>query len=149
MDATALIGIAVRNAHEWLEGTLGDITEEPAHRVPAGKANSVAASYAHIVVSEDMIVNGMLRGAPPLFATSWAGKTGLNEIMPMPGPEWVHYFDWTRKAHADLPRLREYAQAVYANTNEYLASLHAGISTGRSKSPASGSRTSAGRSPCL
>lgn len=123
MDAMQLLRMQAQTTHGWLENTLGDVTEEQAHQMPAGRANSVAVSYAHAVVSEDMIVNGMLRGQPPLMATSWAGKTGLNEMMPSPGPEWVNYFDWTRRAHADLAQLRQYAQAVYANTDEWLATV--------------------------
>jgi hypothetical protein len=43
--------------------------------------------------------------------------------MPLPGPEWVNYATWTRRVQVDVPALREYAQAVYANTSEYLSSL--------------------------
>ncbi len=123
MDAIQLLRMQAETTHGWMESTLGDIDQEQAHVVPAGLANSVAASYTHAVVSEDMIVNGMLRGQAPLMATAWAGKTGLNEMMPTPGPEWSGYFDWTRKVHADLGQFRQYAQAVYASTSEYIATL--------------------------
>ena len=43
--------------------------------------------------------------------------------MPMPGPQWAHYNDWTQTVKIDLPKFREYAQAVYAATDDYLAIL--------------------------
>ena len=48
-----------------------------------------------------------------------AGKAGVSEPMPQ-GPG---YFEWTRSVQVDLPRVREYAQAVYAASDAYLASL--------------------------
>ena len=66
------------------------------------------ATYAHVVCSEDMIVQGMFRQAAPLAASSWAGRTGLSEPMPMPGPDWVNYGSWTRRVKVDLGTLRNY-----------------------------------------
>jgi hypothetical protein len=65
----------------------------------------------------------MLKGSPPLSATSWAGKTGLSEPMPMPGPAWEDYGPWARRLHLDLPALQRYQTAVRANTDAYIASL--------------------------
>ena len=58
-----------------------------------------------------------------MLGTSWAAKTGLSKTMPMPGPDWADYGPWTRRVQIDLDAFREYAQAVYANSDEYLASL--------------------------
>src|SRR3990172_9557885 len=95
---------------------------EAAHGVlegPGAAVTAVAAQYAHIVASEDAIVNGMLKGGPPLAATTWAGKTGLSE-MPPQGFDWVQ---WAKGVRVNLAQLREYARAVYENTDAYLASL--------------------------
>ena len=92
-------------------------------RTPPGVANPLGATYAHVVCSEDMAVQGMLRQRPPLFASSWAGRTGLSEPMPTPGPEWANYPAWTRRVKIDLPALREYAQAVAAETDAWIAGL--------------------------
>lgn len=108
-----------QGAHGMLEGTVADVTTEQAHWAPPGKALPLAAHYAHIVVSEDAIISGMLKGGPPLAATIWAGKTGLSE-MPPQGFDWVQ---WAKRVRVNLAELREYARAVYENTDGYLASL--------------------------
>lgn len=61
----------------------------------------------------------MLKGGPPLMATSWAGKTGISEAPPE-GPEW---FDWGRRVKVDTSKLHNYGQAVFASTDAYIASL--------------------------
>jgi hypothetical protein len=114
---------AIKSGHEWLEGTMADVTPEQAHWIPPGVAHPIGALYAHVLTGEDMLVHAMLKQAPPLFASSWAGKTGLSEPMPMPGPEWGKHAQWARSVKVDLPQLKAYAQAVYAATDEYLATL--------------------------
>jgi hypothetical protein len=123
MDAMQLLRLQIDFAHQVMEGTMADVTPEQAHWSPPGRATPLGASYAHVVVSEDAIINGMLKQAAPLMAAGWAGRTGLSEPMPMPGPEWGDYAGWNRRVRVDLPALKEYAQAVYASTNEYFASL--------------------------
>ncbi len=99
-----------------------DVTPEQAHWSPPGIANPLGASYVHTITGEDAVLNGKARSAPPLFATSWAGKLGLSEMVPGPGAPWDA---WARSVKVDLPQAREYAQAVYKSTDEYLASLSA------------------------
>jgi hypothetical protein len=123
MDIFSLLREQIRDAHEWVEATMADVTAEQARWIPQGVANPLGATYAHMVVAEDNIVNGLLRGSAPLQAGDWAGMTGVSQMMPMPGPDWPHYPAWTRSVQVDLPALKKYAQAVYAATDQYLASL--------------------------
>lgn len=123
MDSVALLQLQFQQAHEFLESTLGDLTPEQLHAVPPGKANPAGASYVHAVLVADMVVNAMLRGSTPLSGSVWAGKNGLSEPMPTPGPEWPRYFDWTRSVRIDLPLFRRYAQAVYRDATAYLDAL--------------------------
>lgn len=125
MDSVALLELQFQQAHEWLEGTVGELTPEQLAAVPAGTANPVGASYAHAVLVADAVVNATLRGSTPLGASVWAGKNGLSEPMPMPGPEWARYFDWTRSVRLDLPLFRRYAAAVYRDAGAYIAALEA------------------------
>jgi hypothetical protein len=119
----ALLRSAVAGAREVLEGTMADVTQAQADFLPPGIANPLGATYAHVVWSEDMVVQGMFRQLPPLSASSWAGRTGLSEPMPTPGPDWVDYPGWTRRVRVNLTGLRQYAQAVAAETDAWIASL--------------------------
>jgi hypothetical protein len=105
-------------SHDTLEATLGEPTADQARAMPAGRANSIAANYAHVVTSEDYFVNAMAQGKPPLMATTMAGATGLSEP-----PQQGDWSEWARGVEIDMPALRAYAGAVYANTDAFLASL--------------------------
>jgi hypothetical protein len=113
----------LRDARSLLESTMADVTQAQADFIPPGIANPLGATYAHVVCSEDLTVQGMLRQVPLLLATTWAGRTGLSEPMPMPGPDWVDYGPWTRRVRVDLDALHAYAQAVADQTDSWLASL--------------------------
>lgn len=126
MDAVPFMRGQLKDAHEFLEGTMQDVSGEQAHWSPPGKANPLGATYSHLVISEDAIINAILKGGAPLFATAWAGKAGLSELPPLPGPGVTGlpaWDQWARKVQVDLSALRQYAQAVYAASDEYLASL--------------------------
>jgi len=123
MDGAALLRMQLQLAHNVLEGTMADVTTEQADWSPPGVATPLGASYVHTVMSEDMLINGMFRRQAPLSMTQFADKLGVSEPMPMPGPEWANYGAWTRRVKVDLPVFREYAQAVYSSSDEYLASL--------------------------
>ncbi len=121
MDSVTLFRQQLKEAHEWLEVVMQGVTPEQLHWKPAGKANPISASYAHVIMGEDFLVNAMLKGGPPLAMTAWAGKTGLSE-MPPADPQ-INWFEWGRKVKVDLPAIRKYAQAVWSNSDSYLASL--------------------------
>ncbi len=119
-----LLRRAVSGARGVLDGTMADVTQAQADYVPPGIANPLGATYAHVVCSEDMVVQGMFRQLPPLFASSWNARTGLSEPMPLPGPDWANYAVWTRRLKIDLEALRQYAQAVAAETDAWIATLN-------------------------
>lgn len=122
MSSTAFLREQLREAHDFLDETLGDVTDEELHWLPPGTANPIGATFAHVVMGEDLMINGLVRGVAPLFYTSFAGRFGLSEPPPMPNQgDWDA---WARKVRVDLPALREYAKAVYENSDEYVASLN-------------------------
>jgi hypothetical protein len=122
MDALPLLREQLTAAHDFLETTLGDPTPEQLHFCPPGHALPIGAAYAHVIFSEDMLIQGLLKHTAPLFAAS-SEPTGASEPMPGFGPEWAGYEEWTRRVRFDLPQLRRYAQRVYAASDAYLASL--------------------------
>src|SRR6476646_7847135 len=123
MDAISLLREQLRAAHEYLDDTMADVTAEQAKWAPPGKATPLGANYLHLVQSEDMIINGALRQQATLAESTWAGKIGASEPMPPPPTEEAEYFAWTRRVQVDLPQLREYAKAVYAASDAYMAAL--------------------------
>ena len=121
MNAIELYRHLLHRSHEFLEGTVAGVTTEQSTWDPPGNAFSIAANYVHVVGSEDLAVQRLLQGKELLATTSWAGKTGVSELPPLgPGGDLKA---WSRKAKADLPALQRYGQAVYAATDDYLASL--------------------------
>jgi hypothetical protein len=119
MSQVAGLRMAFQLMHEFLEGTVADVTDDQAKWQPPGRANSVGANYGHVVFSEDGVINGMLRGGAPLMAGRFADKTGASE----PPPRGFEWGEWAGRVKIEMPALREYANAVYASTDEYLASI--------------------------
>ncbi len=122
MGAVDLVRSQYKGAHDLLEATMQDVTPELAHWAPPGIANPLGASYVHIVGAEDFLLSSMVRETKPLAATSFAGKMGVSEPPPGPGPGLD---EWARRVKVDLPQLRDYAQAVYKQTDDWLATLSA------------------------
>lgn len=127
MKATELLCEQVKVAHWWIENMTVTLTPEQAHWYPpATVVNSLGGNYAHLLVYEDLLINAILKGGAPLYASSWAGKTGMSALPPMPTPEnpgLPSWHEWSTQVDFDLGALRSYAQATFASTEEYVASL--------------------------
>jgi len=124
ISAPALFRQQVLDARNFLEETMKDVTADQASWNPGGQAMSIGANYAHIITSQDVGLHGLLKGAAPLIASTWAGRAGLSEPPPFgPGTD-LH--GWANKVTIDLPALRQYAQAVYDATDEFTATLDEG-----------------------
>ena len=89
-----------QSANRVLEGTMQDVTAEQAHWAPPGHAVPVGASYFHIIMSEDYMVNSFVKGEAPWMATTWAGKTGISE--PYPPPSEGPWEPWAKRVQIDL-----------------------------------------------
>ncbi len=122
--ALALIREELKGAHDMLESVVVDIKPEDLQKDPGGKAFPLGSMYAHLIFSEDAIVNGMVQKKTPLFAGEWAAKTGASSPMPAMDADWsVNNEKWSKTVQIDLPALQAYAQAVYAATESYVATL--------------------------
>jgi hypothetical protein len=120
-NAVALYSSLLRNAHEFLEGTVADVTPAQFAWDPPGTAFNIATNYAHALTSEDFGVHRLLLGKDLLAATDWAGAFGAGGVPPLgPGGDLKA---WSRTATVDLATLQRYGQAVYAATDRFLASL--------------------------
>jgi hypothetical protein len=84
--------------------------------VPPGQANPIGALYAHALLSEDGIVNGMLKGAAPRYASE-------GDTVGAARPQMNLELEWARTLTPDLAALRRYKDAVVADVNAYLDTL--------------------------
>jgi hypothetical protein len=85
-----------------------------------GKLNPIAGTH-HLIFSEDMFVHAFLNKTQPLFETTFKDKTGASELHPM---EWQEaYPKWLREVKVDMEKFQEYAKAVFAASEEYVATL--------------------------
>ena len=119
MRAIDLLREQFREAHAYLEATIDDLPRAGLHYSPEGNALPISGHYGHVVIGEDALLSLFLTGSPPLFASSWAGKTGFS-AMPPEGEPWD---DWARNLNVDLDAARIYAAAVYSHTDRLLASM--------------------------
>lgn len=121
MDALDLLRFQVRQAQAWLEMTVSNITQEEANWQPPGIANSICATYAHLMISADEDLNMLLYGGETLLSTDWKGKSGLSELPP-PEFGW-DWHDWAKRVRVDWAGFRDYARAVRASIEEHVSSL--------------------------
>src|SRR5712692_1032088 len=120
MDSIALLKTQAQFAHQTFHGTTADVTDAVAHQPPQKNAATVASAMAHTIFGEDNIIHGMLQGKPPLATSSFSGKTGISDPQMFNTPEWV------KSVRLDLPKFREYTNAVFAAAEAYIGSLKEG-----------------------
>jgi len=121
MDVKPLVKAVLARNREVMESTMADVANEHAEWAPPGKALPLGALYVHVLTSEDFFIQGLLKGGTPMWDSSWKGsKMGLSEPRPPRGQPWE---DWARRVRIDMPKLREYAKAVFVATDAHVDSL--------------------------
>ena len=127
MQATELLLEQVKTAHWWINNMIAEITPEQAHWYPPETlVNSLGGNYAHLLVYEDLLINAILKGDLPLYASSWAGRTGMSTLPQMPtyeNPGLPNWLEWSKQVDFDLGAVQTYGQATFASTEKYVASL--------------------------
>lgn len=121
MDAITVLRDQLGQAHNLMEFPLTDMpVEHLHHRYDGSTIQSIAAIYAHTVIGEDQMINGFLRNEPPRFdRDGWSEKTGIADA----GNGFLNEELTAAVANVNIDALREYAQLVYADSNDYLSSL--------------------------
>src|SRR5215467_496356 len=124
MDVKPLVKAVLARNREVMESTMADVTNEHAEWAPPGKALPLGALYVHVLTSEDFFIQGLLKGGTPMCDSSCkCSKMGLREPRPPRGQPWA---DWTRRVRIDMPKLRDYAKAVFMATDAHVDSLGEG-----------------------
>ena len=121
MTPQGLLKQQLAGYHDILEQTIADCAQNTLDRnLPNATITNIGSIYAHIIFSEDGIIEGMLQKKPLVYqAQGWASR--LNVAMP-PSPQLIgrHVGSGRQDAPAAV---REYAKAVYAATDAYVSSL--------------------------
>lgn len=111
MKAQELLREQFKQMHQFMEMTIGDVSAEVLKKTDdAWTLNSIGAIYAHTVLSEDTMVNGMRGAATIVSQDGWAEKLGVKDASP-----------GQKEMTIDLALFREYAKAVAESTDDYLA----------------------------
>ena len=119
MEAVAVLKSAFDGAHMWYQGTIADVTEEQANVVPPGVAHPIGALMAHILQCEDVMINQIIRGRPPLWEQDgWSDKVG--------GDLLVDLDPAVREYPCNLQAMAAYGQAVVASTDAFFQSISDG-----------------------
>jgi hypothetical protein len=110
MDVMDLVRFETKRAYAWLENLVADVSPEQAGWRPPGTANSIAATYAHIVVNTDIDVTRHFHQREPLIIGEWASRLGSRTYTP---DEWKAKPDIDWDADFDWETLREYGREVH------------------------------------
>lgn len=118
MNGVKAVTCAFEGAHTWYRGTVADLTAAQAGAIPPGVANPIAELMAHVLQSEDFMVNTAVHGKPTLWERDgWDAKVGGKMVAHLPARS-------TERAEGrDLKAMSEYAEAVFASTKAFLGGL--------------------------
>ena len=115
-NAIDLLSAQLKGAHELFAATLSGLTAAQAHHDAGGNTVPIAAHFGHVIIFEDMVINGMIKGGAPLLS---GVATGFSELPPQQ-PPWDA---WGRKVKVDLDQAMAYAMQVGASAESYVSSL--------------------------
>ena len=101
----------------WYQGTVADVTAEQANHVPPGVAHPIGELAAHILHTEDGMINMVVLGKEMIWERDgWGAKLGVPLMLEQDTAA-------ARAFQCDPQQLQEYAQAVFASTAAFLDSL--------------------------
>ena len=123
MEIIDLLRQQFKECNQWLGATMQGVTVEQAHWKPPGTANPLGATYAHVLMTQDIVANVAIKGSAPLSATTWANKVGISEQPPKDNV--AAWSQWARLVRVDLDGLRAYGEAVQTSVDQLIMSLTA------------------------
>lgn len=119
MDGVEALRETMNAARVWFNGTVGDLTPEQVNFLPPGQANPIGATVLHILAGEDAVINRMMRDGQMIWdRDGWGDRLGLPNAARLDAAT-------ARSITCDLAALAPYQEAVFANTEAYLAGLTA------------------------
>lgn len=120
MNGIDALKSAFDGAHMWYQGTVADVTAQQTNVLPPGVAHPIGELMAHILQCEDVMINQVILGKPPLWEQEgWNRKVGGDLVVD-------HDATTARAYQCDLPMMSAYGQAVFASTQAFLERLKEG-----------------------
>ena len=117
MNTIGVLKSAFDGAHMWYQGTVADLTEEQANIVPPGVTHPIGELMAHILQCEDIMINQVILGKPPLWERDgWKLKVGGDLMVD-------HDAAAARAYKCHLAAMSDYGQAVFSSTGAFLEGL--------------------------
>ena len=118
MDIRTVLLNSLTMAYSIFDGVLNDVPADVMDKkLPDWNINAPSAIATHIVFSEDFIVNGMIRGQAPLFASGGFAEK-LGQGMPS-GPQDL--FSWVERVQPPFAALSDYMLALRESTKSYIS----------------------------
>ena len=116
MDAVEFLNIELKYLRVQEDAVMDGLTEEQFNWNPPGSANSIRATFVHLVATEDYYINKVLAGGERLWdQQGWGEKIGLSAP-----PSATHSWDEIHQATLSLVTVLDYARAVREATEAYL-----------------------------
>jgi hypothetical protein len=121
MNTVELLRHSLKSAFEILGQVTADLTQEQADWTPPGCANPIGAMYWHTISGADEVVYRWIEGdTQPLHER--AGWRARAVTVDHPDPQGAEgWLEWMRAIRVSLPAIHEYACAVAADLDAWLA----------------------------
>jgi len=119
MDTFEYMRRQVANVRHMVEITMAGMIPELFNWPAPGTANTISATFIHLMNVEDNFVQKIIQGKPSLWESgNWSQKTGVAKP-PSIGEDLSEF----KHRQIALEPLLEYKVAVWAATDAYLATL--------------------------
>src|SRR2546427_10477036 len=106
----AVIQSQSKDAWSWFEDTVRDVTAAQANWWPPGTANSIGATYLHVVINTDVEINRLVHSQTPVIESRWQGDAGQGAPY---DPD--RFDDWVPGVRVQWERLHQYGRDVHAS----------------------------------
>jgi hypothetical protein len=102
-----------------IDRTMEGMTNELFNWAPPGTANTISATFIHLINVEDTIIQKILQDMPSIWERDvWSEKTGIQKL-PNIGEDWSDF----KHRQISIDPLMEYKTSVWAATDVYLDNL--------------------------
>ena len=119
MEVNAYIRQEMARVRAMVDRTMDGVTDDLFNWAPPGTANTISATFCHLMNVEDNIIQTVLQDKTSIWdRDGWSGKTGIQKP-PRIGEDWSAYQHMT----IAIDPLQAYKRAVWAGSDVYLDQL--------------------------